>query len=217
MIIGNRSICRNLRLSNRLCHSPALSDSSFQQVKNIENEAVEPSKAELFCAKKSLYSTKSFMELQLSEELQKGIYCLNYQTPSKVQEAVLTLMIGDPGRHLVVQSPSGTGKTAAFLLAALKRVNTMLNVTQVLILSSMPELTLQIADVAERMVKYSKITTRHVMIPQPSPLKEHLIIGTPEAVSGKNLESFPQSNRNSPSSTRSLPVRRDGTHSGACH
>ena len=157
-------------------------------MKNIKNEAEDPSKAEMF-SEKSLYSTKSFMELQLSEELQKGIYCLNYQTPSKVQEAVLNLMIGHPGRHLIFQSPPGTGKTAAFLLAAFKRVNTLLSATQVIILSPLPELTLQIADVAERMVQYSKITTRHVMIPQHTPLKEHLIIGTPAAMAGKNLEN----------------------------
>lgn len=95
---------------------------------------------------------------------------------------VLPLLIANPPTNLIAQSQSGTGKSAAFLLASLKRVNVDLNQPQVLILSPTLELAIQIADVAKRMAKYTKITFRHVIKGEARPpgnIQEHVIIGTP--------------------------------------
>lgn len=129
-----------------------------------------------------LYSVKTFEEIRLPEELLKGVYELGFQKPSKIQETVLPLLIANPPQNLIAQSQSGTGKTAAFLLASLKRVNVELNHPQVLILSPTLELAVQIADVARKMAKYTKITIRHVIKGEtrpPSNLTEQVIIGTP--------------------------------------
>jgi len=133
-----------------------------------------------------LYSAKTFEELKLPEELLKGLYEMGFQKPSKIQETVLPLLMANPPQNLVAQSQSGTGKTAAFLLASLKRVRVELNFPQVLILSPTLELAIQIADVAKKMAKYTKITFRHVIKGEARPppnITEHVIIGTPGKMS----------------------------------
>lgn len=180
-------------------------------MKNVEIDAEEASKADLSYMKKllrsqliesknnveiirkdpnsPLYSVKTFEELRLPDELLKGLYALGYQKPSKIQETVLPLLISNPPQNLIAQSQSGTGKTAAFLLAALKRVNIKLNNPQVLILSPTLELALQIADVAKQMARFTEITFRHVIkgeVRPPGPVEEHVIIGTPGKMSGRD-------------------------------
>ena len=70
-----------------------------------------------------LFSAKSFEELGLHESLLKGIYAMKFQKPSKIQERALPLLLQNPPRNMIAQSQSGTGKTAAFALAILSRIN----------------------------------------------------------------------------------------------
>ncbi len=56
-------------------------------------------------------------------ELLKGVYGLGFNRPSKIQEKALPLLLADPPENLIAQSQSGTGKTAAFVLSMLSRVN----------------------------------------------------------------------------------------------
>ncbi|MCJ1385450.1 RNA helicase required for poly(A+) mRNA export [Xylographa soralifera] len=70
-----------------------------------------------------LYSIKSFEELGLSEEIIKGIYTMRFQRPSKIQEKALPLLLSNPSQNMIGQSQSGTGKTAAFVLNILSRLN----------------------------------------------------------------------------------------------
>lgn len=70
-----------------------------------------------------LYSVKTFEELGLHENLLKGIYGMKYQKPSKIQERALPLLLQNPARNMIGQSQSGTGKTAAFVLTMLSRVD----------------------------------------------------------------------------------------------
>lgn len=68
----------------------------------------------------------------------------------------------------------------------MKRVRVELNFPQVLILSPTLELAIQIADVAKKMAKYTKITFRHVIKGEARPppnITEHVIIGTPGKMS----------------------------------
>ncbi|KAJ2856342.1 RNA helicase required for poly(A+) mRNA export, partial [Coemansia asiatica] len=70
-----------------------------------------------------LYSVKSFDKLGLHENLLKGIYEMNFTKPSKIQERALPLLLANPPRNMIGQSQSGTGKTAAFVLTMLSRVD----------------------------------------------------------------------------------------------
>lgn len=101
-----------------------------------------------------LHSVKTFEALHLKPELLKGIYAMGFNTPSKIQETALPTLLADPPQNMIAQSQSGTGKTAAFVLAMLSRVNTALNHPQVLCLSPTYELAIQTGEVAARMGQF---------------------------------------------------------------
>lgn len=78
-----------------------------------------------------LYSVKQFEDLNLKPELLKGLYAMGFTKPSKIQETALPAVLGDPPQNLIAQSQSGTGKTAAFSLAMLSRIDVEQNYPQV--------------------------------------------------------------------------------------
>ena len=85
-----------------------------------------------------LHSIKSFEALNLKPSLLKGVYGMGFNAPSKIQETALPTLLADPPQNMIAQSQSGTGKTAAFVLAMLSRVDTSLNYPQVLFPSGLP-------------------------------------------------------------------------------
>ena len=112
-----------------------------------------------------LYSVKSFEELNLQPNLLKGVYAMGFNAPSKIQETALPTLLADPPQNMIAQSQSGTGKTAAFVLAMLSRVNTALKHTQVLCLSPTFELALQIGEVASKMCQFCPdLTIRYAVV-----------------------------------------------------
>ncbi|PKU31542.1 hydrolethalus syndrome protein 1 [Limosa lapponica baueri] len=96
-----------------------------------------------------LFSVKTFEELPLKKELLQGIYIMGFNRPSKIQETALPIMLAYPPQNLIAQSQSGTGKTAAFVLAMLSRVNAAEKHPQCLCLAPTYELALQIGHVIE--------------------------------------------------------------------
>ena len=87
---------------------------------------------------------------------------------------------------MIAQSQSGTGKTAAFLLASLYRVDPSQRHPQVLILSPTYELAIQTGEVARTMAKFTNITfqfaVRGTEIARGDSVNEHVILGTPGKV-----------------------------------
>lgn len=92
---------------------------------------------------------KTFEELGVREDLRKAIGEMGFEMPMPVQEQVIPhLLEGDD--DVVALAQTGTGKTAAFGLPLLQRINPELNVPQALILSPTRELCLQIgSDLAD--------------------------------------------------------------------
>lgn len=86
--------------------------------------------------------------------LLKGVYEMGFNTPSKIQEAALPTLLADPPQNLIAQSQSGTGKTAAFVLAMLSKVDTSKKYPQVLCLSPTYELAIQTGEAAAHMAKF---------------------------------------------------------------
>lgn len=133
-----------------------------------------------------LYSVKKFEDLNLDEALLRGIYDMGFKKPSKIQETALPILITQR-RNIIAQSQSGTGKTAAFLLASLSRVDTTQQYPQVVILSPTYELACQTFDVAKRMAKFkTDITFRKVVKGEEvsrDKWTEHVLIGTPGRMS----------------------------------
>lgn len=132
-----------------------------------------------------LYSIKSFEDLGLSDELKKGIYALKYSKPSKIQEKALPLLLADPPQNLIGQSQSGTGKTAAFALTMLSRVDVTNPKIQALVLSPARELARQTMDVINEMGKYTKVTTGFAIpnaVERGAQIKGQIVVGTPGTV-----------------------------------
>jgi ATP-dependent RNA helicase DDX19/DBP5 len=80
---------------------------------------------------------------------------MGFSRPSKIQETALPLLLSDPPTNMIAQSQSGTGKTAAFVLNILKRIDLstpeLQNTPQAIILSPTRELARQIQGVVQVM------------------------------------------------------------------
>uniref|UniRef100_H3BDW2 RNA helicase n=1 Tax=Latimeria chalumnae TaxID=7897 RepID=H3BDW2_LATCH len=133
-----------------------------------------------------LYSVKTFEELRLKSELLHGIYSMGFNRPSKIQATALPMMLADPPQNLIAQSQSGTGKTAAFVLAMLSRANPDEKFAQCLCLSPTYELALQTGQVIEQMGKYSPVTVTYAVrgnrIERGTQIEDQIVIGTPGTV-----------------------------------
>lgn len=131
-----------------------------------------------------LYSVKTFEALHLKPELLKGVYAMGFNAPSKIQETALPTLLADPPQNMIAQSQSGTGKTAAFVLAMLSRVDPTKNYPQVVCLSPTYELAIQTGEVAARMAQFCpeiklKFAVRGEEVEKGAKLTDHIIIGTP--------------------------------------
>ncbi|ODV95281.1 hypothetical protein PACTADRAFT_50027 [Pachysolen tannophilus NRRL Y-2460] len=132
-----------------------------------------------------LYSVKSFDELGLKPELLKGLYAMKFQKPSKIQEKALPLLLSSPPRNFIGQSQSGTGKTAAFSLTMLSRVDENVNAVQAICLSPARELARQTLEVIAEMSKFTKIKTQLAVpnaVPRDTAVTSHIVVGTPGTV-----------------------------------
>ncbi|XP_015123236.1 DEAD-box helicase Dbp80 [Diachasma alloeum] len=162
-------------------------------LKKLLHKSLVESKQELEIQRKNphspLYSVKSFEELKLQPKLLMGVYDMGFMKPSKIQEMALPTLLADPPGNMIAQSQSGTGKTAAFVLAMLSRVDTSKPYPQVLCLSPTYELAIQTGEVAAKMSKHCpeikiKYAVRGEQMARGEKITDHIIIGTP----GKALD-----------------------------
>jgi hypothetical protein len=87
---------------------------------------------------------KTFEELGVSPEILKAIKEMGYENPMPVQEEVIPYLLGN-GNDVVALAQTGTGKTAAFGLPLIQKVDVKHRAPQALILCPTRELCLQIA------------------------------------------------------------------------
>ena len=101
----------------------------------------------------------SFSELGLSAPVLEALDKIGYETPSPIQAEMIPYVL--EGRDVLGQAQTGTGKTAAFALPILSRIDTKIKTPQVLVLTPTRELAIQ---VAEAFQKYAvKIKGFHVL------------------------------------------------------
>ena len=96
---------------------------------------------------------KTFEELGVSEPICRAIQELGFEQPMPVQEEVIPYLLGN-GNDVIALAQTGTGKTAAYGIPVLQKVNPEDKHTQALILSPTRELCLQIADDLADFSKY---------------------------------------------------------------
>ena len=78
----------------------------------------------------------SFDELGIKEEIVRGVYAYGFEKPSQIQVKAIPHLI--KGKDIVAQAQSGTGKTGAFSIGALSKVDDTRDATQLLILTPTP-------------------------------------------------------------------------------
>ena len=129
----------------------------------------------------------TFEDLGLNPDILKGVYGMGFQKPSKIQEKALPLLISNPPKNMIGQSQSGTGKTAAFVLSMLSRVDPSIQATQAICLAPVRELARQIMDVVREMGKYTSITTAFAIpnsVQKGDKVNATIVVGTPGTVLG---------------------------------
>ena len=86
----------------------------------------------------------SFDDLDLSDDVVRAVKKVGFETPSPIQAATIPILA--QGRDVVGLAQTGTGKTAAFALPILSRLDRSQKKPQALVLSPTRELALQVAD-----------------------------------------------------------------------
>ncbi len=99
-------------------------------------------------------SAPSFASLQLSPNVLSAIQELGYEAPTAIQAECIPHLL--EGRDLLGQAQTGTGKTAAFALPLLSRIDVSLNKPQVLVLAPTRELALQVSEAFQSYARHLK-------------------------------------------------------------
>ncbi len=94
----------------------------------------------------------AFNQLPLSDAILRAVGDVGYETPSPIQARSIPHLL--EGRDLLGLAQTGTGKTAAFALPALSRIDASQNNTQVLVLCPTRELAIQVAEACQSYAKY---------------------------------------------------------------
>lgn len=137
----------------------------------------------------------SFDNLGIHEDILRGIYSYGFTEPSPIQKLAIKPFIDE--RDLIIQSHSGTGKTATFMISILNRINPELKKTQAVVVAPTRELAKQIYSVYQSLSNYTDITGYFCIggslrnkYNYNEDINQHIIVGTPGRVSdliGKNI------------------------------
>jgi ATP-dependent RNA helicase DeaD len=129
-----------------------------------------------------------FTDLGLPEPLLRALADVGYESPSPIQAATIPPLLA--GRDVLGQAQTGTGKTAAFALPILARIDPAQHKPQALVLAPTRELAIQVAEAFQKYA--SHLPGFHVLPiyggqsygPQLSALKRgvHVVVGTPGRV-----------------------------------
>ena len=126
-----------------------------------------------------------FAELGLPEPLLQALRDVGYESPSPIQAATIPPLLA--GRDVLGQAQTGTGKTAAFALPILARIDCNARHTQALVLAPTRELAIQVAEAFARYAAHLPgfnvlpIYGGQSYVPQLASLKRgaHVVVGTP--------------------------------------
>ena len=133
-----------------------------------------------------LSSVKTFQELNLPPYLLEAVFAMGFDRPSAIQEEALPRILADPPRNLIGQAQSGSGKTAAFTLGMLYRVQVdNPATTQAICVTPTRELAVQIVQnavvplAANMQGLKVQLALAGEQIERGTTLDAHIVIGTP--------------------------------------
>ncbi|MDL1899786.1 DEAD/DEAH box helicase [Anaerolineae bacterium CFX9] len=107
----------------------------------------------------------SFTELGLSEATLKSVIELGYEEPTPIQAQTIQLMLN--GEDVIAQAQTGTGKTAAFALPIIEKIDHSVRSPQALVLTPTRELAVQVAEAFQSYSKHQRIAVLPVYGGQP--------------------------------------------------
>lgn len=129
-----------------------------------------------------------FTDFSLSKEMIKAIQDMGFETPSPIQSQTIPLLLEN--KDLIGQAQTGTGKTAAFGIPLLEKIDVKKKVIQALVLCPTRELAIQVAEELSGLSKYKK--GLHILpVYGGQPIERqlrsldrgvHVIVGTPGRV-----------------------------------
>lgn len=126
----------------------------------------------------------SFDDLNIDENILRGVYSHGFEKPSAIQSAAIPKMI--EGKDLIAQAQSGTGKTGAFSIGTLCRIDESVQSIQSIILVPTRELAEQVTKVITDLCSYTKITVMKViggtnvnLCRDELSKNPHIVVGTP--------------------------------------
>jgi ATP-dependent RNA helicase DDX19/DBP5 len=136
-----------------------------------------------------LFSAKTFQEMDLPKYLLDAIFAMGFDRPSAIQEEALPRILAEPPRNVIGQAQSGSGKTAAFCLGMLYRIEVDTPAsTQALCVTPTRELAVQIftktvAPMAANMKGLKvQLALSGEQIERGKSMDAHMVIGTPGKV-----------------------------------
>ncbi len=95
-----------------------------------------------------------FDSLELSNPVMQAINDVGYETPSPIQSQMIPHMLA--GADVIGQAQTGTGKTAAFALPILSKIDTKIKAPQVLVIAPTRELAIQVAEAFQKYARHIK-------------------------------------------------------------
>lgn len=164
-------------LNNIINHNKNTNNTQVNNEKVIENKVLNETVSQTF-------ETWEDVD-ELNMELMRGIYSMGFVTPSDIQKkSIIPVM---KGKDILAQAQSGTGKTGAFTVGYLSRIDPTLDKTQILVISPTRELAGQNYDVAVEMSQYMNLRIKMLIggtsvnddkreLENNTP---HIIVGTP--------------------------------------
>lgn len=122
-------------------------------------------------------------EIGLNDNILRGIYSYGFERPSPIQRIAIKPL--KEGHDIVIQSHSGTGKTATFSIGILAQIEEDKKETQAIVVCNTRELAVQTMNVMNRLSDFTKITQKLCIGGDmqnkfmSSEISDHIIIGTP--------------------------------------
>lgn len=139
-----------------------------------------------------------FEDYFLKRELLMGIFEAGFERPSPIQEEAIPIAL--TGRDILARAKNGTGKTAAFVIPTLEKINNKKAKIQALLLVPTRELALQTAQVCKTLGKHLNLqvmvttggtTLKDDIMRLSEPV--HVVVGTPGRIldlASKNVADF---------------------------
>ncbi|GJN89330.1 hypothetical protein Rhopal_002310-T1 [Rhodotorula paludigena] len=129
-------------------HAPAPGPEDWKKQLNVPTKDIRPQTEDVTATKGN-----EFEDYFLKRELLMGIFEAGFERPSPIQEEAIPIAL--TGRDILARAKNGTGKTAAFIIPTLERVNPKIPKIQALLLVPTRELALQTSQVCKTLGKHT--------------------------------------------------------------